>query len=63
VENNVESVNRKYVENVGGCVGKLKWEIKKFNQETASFYREYRDKLVEMFKTNTVVAIVKAETP
>jgi hypothetical protein len=52
-------MNRKYGENVG----KLKFEISKFNEETASLYREYIDKLIEMFKANTVVSIVKTEAP
>lgn len=32
LENNMQNIHKKYIENVGGIMIKLKWEIKKFNQ-------------------------------
>jgi hypothetical protein len=51
------------LETLGSVINKLKWEIKKFNQETANQYKEYRTKLIEVFKAHSIITIVRAEIP
>ena len=40
---------------------KLKWEIKKFNSETANLYKEYKVRLIEIFQNNTIIPIMRSE--
>jgi len=39
LENNAENMGRKYQDVGTNIISKLKWEIKKFNQETANQYK------------------------
>ena len=39
LENNMEVIGHKYVDNMSAIMGKLKWEIKKFNMETSYMYK------------------------
>lgn len=63
LDNNMEAMSVKYVEAMSGIMGKLKWEIKKFNQETALAYKEYKMKALELFRNNTFLFVVKSEAP
>ena len=44
-----------------GTTQKLKWDIKKFNQEVSLNYRDYKLRILEAFRNNTLCHIVTAE--
>lgn len=46
LENSMENTSRKYTEAIAPMMLKLKWEVKKFNQETANLYKEYKLKVL-----------------
>ena len=40
----MEVVGQKYIESMSPIMNRLKWEIKKFNLNTAAMYKEYKMK-------------------
>lgn len=59
----MELSHQRYLENVVPVMSKLKWEIKKFNSETAGLYKDYKLKLLEVFRNHTLLPTMKQEMP
>ena len=59
----MEIIGQKYIETMSPIMSRLKWEIKKFNLDTAAMYKEYKMKALEIFRNNTLLFIVRSEAP
>ena len=44
LDNNMDVMGQKYIESMSPIMNRLRWEIKKFNLDTAAMYKEYKMK-------------------